>query len=1043
MNWRAINHSQFEDIACRYAQDIHADFTWIPTQKTHDGNKDGAFESEIRSLNIIYKGWYEAKYTKKLKSSISKSHMDSTLVSGILDGSVVYILFITNGRIHRKFRRRAKAMLTPYRIQVDFVEGDILEEWLARKSEVNNLYFGDGDAENITTEIKIEVDDLCFFDAVMTPATLISPIRSLIVENEYYLYVSIRSNISAWINIHICNECLIQIPKKNNENELQIHPGFNSFFIKCYAKHLYKGEFQIDIRQDFERISHKILSDFSIEKDYEPCILYGTQTSIIQEIYNYTVINNSSGNILAVEGEAGTGKSYLLKRLLQNITDKNNDILIIQLSDKDAENACALCKLILFLNFGNLYMMSAEAFSELIKNSVNLPLELYHNLREGVNNQIIALETINTLSQIIENPCYALLLNTSLYLNKSTSYIIIDDFHKISPQISTLCRLLLNEFTKKTQNQIMILGYRPEEFNDAESEPFIRENCDKRWRLNSLSNKDINNSIEKNTNKDIAKLALLFDKPVNILHLSLLIKKLIEKSIINMSPEMQVIGFDTCYKETNIQNSLCVKSKIRNCKYKELLFLIYKIESGISVHIIESFYGTDCRNEILYLKNENFIKQEGLLLKPFHDVYLYAFHDLYINEEFNDVLVRFLEFCIDYIPEQPDIQSNILALLLSAHRMLPSNVIESMKKSCISYYETSKYIAAKVLAKALLPDLDTIDLREISTEDIQILYIYAMSIKYSQAHEGSNKYLSLICDIGKLNFLDSNHLGYVYEAYSELLNNTIWMMNKKESQKHITYLENLFKTPPSATDSTNKVNAYLNLLNRKFLYSSVFLNDEDSEDLYDQALTESKRLNRKDYEGYAMMDKAKNMLISDPKKALPLLEKAYEIFLSGEAYLKRRYDCEAEIVFLKTHLYGDDFDQLYRIQHEAYKRGLFHVYAKIALKILALELSNNYDADSIELRLKQLFIQSPDMKNKHRLNSFADLLWSAIYYRRDNYSRQSYYARKHLKAFKNMNENYQAVAQHNCKQLSGRDIIWYREDIPMDENSFWLDIRLW
>lgn len=1041
MNWGIISHSKFEDIACKYAQDIHGEFNWIPTRKTRDGNKDGEFETKINSLNIIYKGWYEAKHTIRPEQCIDKSHMDSTLVSGILDGSVVYILFITNGHIHRDFRRRAKAILTPYKINVDFVEGDILEEWLVQRSDIYNLFFNEGICKDYVIERRIEVDDVCFFDAFISPVTLINPIRTLIVENEYYLYISIRSNTSTSIDIRICNDCLIPIPKKNNERQVEIHPGFNSFFIKCFTKYLFNGELYLEIYCDFELVTHKTLFGFCIEKNYEPCISYGKQLKIIQEIYNQTIITSSSSSILAVKGKTGTGKSYLLRTLLQNIADKNNDILILKISDKDAENACTLCKLILFLNFGNLYTLSKEAFLELIKNTVNLPLELYNNLREGTQDQIVASSTMKRLSHIIQDQDYSLLVLHPFSIRKAISYIVIDDFQKFSTQYSGICKLLLDEFANKTCNEVMILGYRPNEFKDITIELMINRKYNRSWELDYLTNNDINTSIGDNLNSDIAEVAQLFPKPVNILHLSLLIKKLIEKSITDMPPELQISCFNNCYKETNIQNSLFVKNKILDCKHKDLLFLIYKIESGVTINMIEAFYGLESIEGIKYLINENLVRQEEQLLKPYHDVYLYAFHD--INDDLNETLRDFLEFCLNFPMEYPEIESNILALLLINIRALSDEIIRSVKKTCLYYYQTSKYTAAKVLAQALLPDLDVVMLKDFSQDDLQFLYIYAMSIKYSEAHEDSNKYLSLICEIGKLKFLNSNHIGYVYEAYSELLNNFIWVMNKKESLKYINFLENLFTNTVSVKDSKNKVNAYLNLLNRKLLYSAVFSNGINSTSLYQHALTESERLDRKDYTGYAMMDKAKNILMSDLNTALILLNRAYDIFKTDEAYLKRKFDCMAEIVFLEVLLKNIGFDQLYEIQKEAYTRGLLHVYAKATLKILALELFYNYDVNSIELRLKQLFVQYPDMKNKHRLNSFAYMLWSGIYHKRSNYAMCQHYAHKHLNAFKDMSEHYKVIAQHNCKKLKGLDIAWYLQNSNMDESCFWLDLRLW
>lgn len=1042
MDWKEIDHKEFENLACMYAQDNYKEYMWIPTKKSHDGNRDGEFTSKIDSLNIIYKGWYEAKYINESEKAIAKSHMDSTLVSGILDGSVVFILFITNGRICKSFRRRAKAILTPYRINVNFVEGNILEQWLMSRPEVYDQFFNkeiDEDSGFIQT---IEVDDICFLDAYMSPSALSSPIQHLIVNNEYYLYLSIRSNTNTTVNIHVCNDCLVQIPSKRNENYLRIVPGFNSFFIKYLAKHLFEGDFRLEISSNSRLTTSKIIKNFCIKKDSEPQITYGEQMKIIHEIYNYTILSPiiNGNSILAIQGKAGTGKSYLLRTLLRNISTQNNDILIINFSDKEYENACSLCKLILFLNFGNLYNLSFEAFVELISNTVNLPLHLYKNIREGAYNQIVAGAVVKDLyNMIVKDNNYSILINHIENVKRDISFVIMDDVHKLSSQHAEIFKLILDEFNNKAKGIVIIMGFRRKEFKVKCLENSINQFVSKSWLLDSLSKDDIKISLKSNLNHDIAEIAALFPKPINILHLNLLIKKLIEKSIINLSPELQLICFKDCYNETNIQNSLYVKNKIKKCKDIETLFLIYKIESGITVDLLKKFFGEKCLVSINNLLKENLIRQENQILKPFHDVYVYAFYN--IEYDGDKLMQQFLDCCLKERINYPEIESKLLSLLLTEHISVTAETTENIKKVCNLYYQKSRYIAAKILSKALLPDIDTIAPEDFNIEDLQYLYVFAMSIKYSEAHEKSNKYLFLICEIGKLNFLSSHYLGYVYEAYSEIINNQIWSMNKNEALKNIAYLEKIFTKEITSEDSEHKINAYLNLLNRKILYSAVFLNGEKTDSLYMKALTESKRLNRNDYIGYAMMDQAKNMLIFDMNYAFKLLNDACNFF-NNDAYLKRQLDCRSEIILIKAIKNKDSFDELYQIQKETYTKGLLHVYAKTTLKILALELIHGYDIEGIELRLKKLFLQYPDMKNKHRLNALSYMLWAGIYHQKKDYLMQQQYAKKQLEAFKNMSESYRLVVKHNTKKLCG-GIIWYIQDLPKDDNNFWIDPRLW
>ncbi len=1038
MDWTQINYRIFEKLACEYAQNIHPEYTWIATNQSWDGNKDCEFIDKIKAIDYTYKGWVEAKYTTVLDNAIPLSHMDSTLVSGILDGQVVYIMFVTNGHITKDFHRRAKAILVPYKIKAEFIEGDILEEWLSQNREIKEAYFNSLPKDKISKSKKIEIDDICFFEPLMTPSNFTHPINSLIVRNEYYLYASIKSNFRTYVSYYFCNPC---IERMSEDNELQINPGYNSYVIKCHVKNIFEGKFYLKIEGvELPKEIYSKAIDIYIKEDFEPIIIHSKQTQIIQEIYNYSISPSSSSCILSVSGDAGTGKSHLFRSIIQSLTTENQEIHFIQFSENIAENASYICQLILFLNFGNLYTLSQDAFLRLIQNTVNLPIHIYKELRVGANNQMVALNVINKLIKLLQKEHYSLLLNNNLILKKNISYIILDDCHKLSSDAAIIADRLMTEFHEKSQGQVLIVGYRKNEFKDESWQQTIYKYQNKAWNIDTINNYDIDESIKKNCGKAVMEIARLFPRPVTILHLGLLIKKLVHQSINKQSPEIQITTFASCYADTNVQNGIYVKDKIEKCQYKELLYLIYKLESGIDLNNLKSFYGEQCDDGIRYLMNENLIRFDRNMVKPFHDIYLCAFSNSSIYKTYDFLIVKLFKFYMDNpSSEHSNIISNIISILLIDNKLRSNNVIEYARQLCKIHYDSSQYIAAKTLSKALLLDIDKIELNNFSDDDIKTLYIYAMSIKYSETHEGSNHFLDLICKIANVRHLNSELLGYSYEAYSELLNNAIWMMDEQKSIKYIEYLEHTLSFH-FKNESEHKVNAYLNLLNRKALYTTLFTENNPC-DAFKYAIEESVRLCRNDYFGYAMMDQAKSILPYNMEKALRLLQDAYCIFETSDKYLKRRYDCMSEIVFIETYLYKTDFDRLYQIQNETYLKGFFHVYAKVTLKILALELVYNYDIDSIELRLKKLFIQYPDIKNRHRLNAFMYHLWSGIYYKKGDLKKQYKYAYKYKELVKHLNNSYNHIAIHNCEELAGSNIKWCCENA--NSECFWLDVRLW
>ena len=76
---------KFEDLALDYVCDVYNEYTWKPTQRTRDGNRD--FHNLEEDLLKI---WGEAKY-KKDSISLTRKDLDPTILSGLIDGHWSYV----------------------------------------------------------------------------------------------------------------------------------------------------------------------------------------------------------------------------------------------------------------------------------------------------------------------------------------------------------------------------------------------------------------------------------------------------------------------------------------------------------------------------------------------------------------------------------------------------------------------------------------------------------------------------------------------------------------------------------------------------------------------------------------------------------------------------------------------------------------------------------------------------------------------------------------------------------------------------------------
>ena len=140
VDWNKISSKRFENLAYIYVTSKYPEVNWESTKRTRDGNRDG---EAIYSapLNTTIKYWYEAKYSKTCDKCIPKSHLDSTLVSCLLDGKVVLLAFITNAYISEDYRRRADVFSKQRdNLKIIYINGDELEDWLCDNPEIENEF---------------------------------------------------------------------------------------------------------------------------------------------------------------------------------------------------------------------------------------------------------------------------------------------------------------------------------------------------------------------------------------------------------------------------------------------------------------------------------------------------------------------------------------------------------------------------------------------------------------------------------------------------------------------------------------------------------------------------------------------------------------------------------------------------------------------------------------------------------------------------------------------------------------------------------------
>ncbi len=1041
MNWSIIDSITFENLCFEYARKEYSEFDWEPTRRSWDGNKDGEFQEELRKLNRIVKGWYEAKYTYDSSTSIPKSHMDSTLVSGILDGEVVFILFITNGRITPEFRRRAFAILSPHRISVSFVDGEVLENWLHKNPDIYNSYFHEPMFIRQSNQA-VSIEDICIYEPFFSSPNFVAPLTSLTVACEYFMYLGIKTSMPCSFTVQIANECIDVI----NQRIYSVNTGYNSVLIRFIAKKEVQNEsICISLRREkseFE-LCHSYVRKVNITPLSAPQIVCFEQTRILHEMHDYLQYKSNQNTLLTLEAPAGMGKSYLIRNLFPAINADQSMYMIGCFSEKVAENACLLCKLILFLSFGSLYELDETAFLEFANRYATVPISLLLSLRNGTRNQIVALSAVKAYYEYITQhegiSTYVSSCNEFLFSRES--YIILEDFHKLSGKHAQLFVSILKEYIGLKHSHTLVISGRNHstaqmDLSDIKESPYSMS-----WILHSLTMDDVRETMQYHYGDRISRIVATLPIPINVLHLSLIVKEMQESNILTLSKDRLPVKIAAIYRRVTTYNVGYVMELLTNSGHITVVALIYIIETGIPADLLMAFLGESEEHAIGELICSRIIRKEGNLLKPYHDIYLSAFNLSAIRKKYTNIVSKFLEFCLS-TPMNTDVVESVLTAELLSQGEITCHESEILYERCVTFYLLADYEAARVICKKLI-DYQRIEEYIGFERSCYLRYLYAQCVKATRSHSLSNRELKQLEKILGPNGSSAGQLGILYDCISEIVNNDLWMLEFSELE---SYLSRLRELQPSKDSSKNLVNAYLNYHNRSMMYYSFKNLYDKVKAFYRSSIAESQRLHRPDYFAYAQMDYAKTIYLTAPRKALQLLLQAHSYFVSSETY-RRKLDCESEIAFLRTLLGQNQIDQLYNLTQEMLSHRYIHSYFKTCIKLLYFEFIEYRDVELISGKLDVLLSKFPESIDETRLQLYIYQLRYMLTWFTPSMSMEEQAFAGYEEILQLLGEDYSIAYSHNKSLIKeGKiSITWLSlsEGSHLDPNHFVIDPRIW
>ena len=243
--------------------------------------------------------------------------------------------------------------------------------------------------------------------------------------------------------------------------------------------------------------------------------------------------------------------------------------------------------------------------------------------------------------------------------NDMTQVIIIDDLHKLNPELAEVVKEIILQFNKLQNNQMIVIGTR-EKYNKFSFDAlFTSEDYEKKYILNGLSKEDKQNNInyylgcKKNINFHRATDDLIIFS--NILQTNL--KE--TKTVNNIITKETIIS--RTFQNPQVINSHLYKERLSSVEaYYNLIESVYFIGSGISYKILVKTFPAE---DIEFLIDNRFFKRVSDKIFPFHDHYVKAFFE---GKEISNGTISFIKQICSLI-DDPDEKYMYYALLIKSN----------------------------------------------------------------------------------------------------------------------------------------------------------------------------------------------------------------------------------------------------------------------------------------------------------------------------------------------------------------------------------------
>lgn len=1070
---------KFEEIALAYVQALYPQYTWYPTGKTRDGNKDAQRKEVYLGEDDSFDVWEEAKF-KETGRALRRQDIDPTILSGLIQGNVRLIVFVTNTRVPDKLLDRAILGAKIKGMKVSCVLADQLESWLILNPNIYAKYWDDHAIEHQETAKVVWVQNVSFFDMVSNDFRSFSARKIMFIGDIYLLTVSISSNNKANAELSTTDDFPFEIVKHPNYDDpdhLNVECGLSTFALLLKAKCVFSGGVNLQFKINGVRYS-RVTREIEIVVGSSVKVVYAQQLQITNKIKSFIDMlpNGASGNLITIHAGSGMGKSFVLKSIYETFCLKRDMTIVSFESDRNAlTNYLLLCRIVLFLYYGNIFWDRSSWSQEELDQQKSLAIlnntrDLFDDaslgsLFDGCFDASIAKDVVEQFTKK-RKKTQSLIHTRSALAGK---ILLLDDFQYLNKLQAEFIYRIIDDLNLYQSDCVMIISATKRRFSDRHAETRFMNLSQNTFELNGLTHNDMAETLGtyfQLSPKALRRAAVKILSPSPLLTCELLrtLREEVDESSDNI---FQMI----CTYSANKGQTQILKNRFAGLqKQYYLLDILYRFKKGISKKILLNFRGFSSRpvqTDLMLLFAKNLIVFQDELIFPYHDYYIRSYTQLRKTRYFNALTGQFLSYLLN-IPDYAKLfdPDHILSMLIECGKKYLQMYERKIKELIHHYMQATQFGAALHYCYCYYRMVEGRNPDTYTHEEFYYLFSYAYCLVHCGDQSLANQLLDMIYTFAHEDVPEK------YSAGAELLNQHFWALNPD------WVIENSFLIQSGAAhmlqsehhtgyDMSRVEHAYDTCFNRRMVTYLLLDQWENGRITYAQRLKIlSKKFQGEDFRSHSailIMDYARGISFSAPKRAQHLFKTALAFFsCRAENHYRRILLCKLD--YLVSRCVNGDIEAFWDMGpliEDLLQGGFSSEYFKAILKrcacravFLSQEISNSTSrtsqfptgilrTDDYMEEISNALLES-GLQPRER-ESFLLYNLTAYFAICDGKKKEAVkYLQKVDTYVRKAGDSYRKVVRHNLLHINTISrIIWCTKDTPFASDAFLLDCRFW